>query len=393
MAILNKHLVDWIKLYNDWEYEKALVVFNDVLSEEFGDLMTLFYKWNTYWALWNFSEAIHCFDAVLEKEPLNEKAKKAKEIFENMSKNTFSQEISDTWCMNYTESEVSKEECSYSDIPRMSAPMSPAPMVHAESEKPWFWWAVRKNISKSKSIDQTPSEKSSKKDSAPKKDAFYEFLKSSEAKNFFDSKKWKTDDIKKVIDNFGTNELDKEKIALLIKDQNEAALKDFIKNVKLRNSILEYLADTNILAPRKYNTITSQIVSINAEFWLAYLMFNLSEDKYNEILITLWEKSLTIKSPNITPSNHTKETSEKIWILKVITSFFISIFWFEKSFANENNKLRYFKYLFVFLGFLSVLVLMGYGIKNNMFKADIKATRTLTSSWVTESYSEVHVNK
>jgi len=61
----------------------------------------------------------------------------------------------------------------------------------------------------------------------------------------------------------------------LIKDKKSYELKDFFKKVRLRNSVLDYLADNNILPPRKYNTITSQIQNINAEFALAYLMFNI----------------------------------------------------------------------------------------------------------------------
>ncbi len=368
-------ILDWIKAYNEWEYEKALLLLDDMISTAKDDVLALFYRWNTLWALGRFDDAIKEFENIIKKDPKNDKALKAKEIYENIR----NAEAVSYWCQEIAESTSDDILGSFEQEDVSPPPMAaPAPI----SSMPGSW------ISYKKASKPSSEPYVERKESKICKDTwFYDFLKSSEAKKFFTKMKWSAD-VSNIIENFWANELDKVKMLEYIKSKDEKWLTEIIKNIKLRNKIIDYLADSNILPPRKYNTIISQINNINADFWLAFIMFNLWEEKYNEILVSLWERIWKISEKTDTKDS----TSEKIWLAKIIANFFLQIFAFEKSFANENNKLRYFRYLFVLFWFLSVLVLIGYWMKNDYFKTNIKASRVMSNSWTVESVVEVRAN-
>ena len=358
-----------VELYNVGEYEKALNIFDSFSPWSGNDSDILLHKWNTLGALGRFSEAIDSFDAIIKSDATNLLAKKAKEIFETIAKHSRGKTIS-------------------------SKQILPLPIPMAETDKktyqkkPAFIKEDKQEITRSYGESQENMDMAcgSYPASAWSDGGPYDSLRSQEARIFFKKNELKNLNIPKIIDDPLTNTYDRDTIMDHIKKNDSFGLAGFVKNVILRNTILAYLADSNILPPRKYNTIISQIENINAEFALAFLMFNIGEEKYHEILVQLWEKSHAIEK---TSPEKAAEKSEKVGILTLVLSFFLWIFSFEKAFANENNKLRYFKYLFVFLGFLGMLTLVWYGIKNDLFKVDIKATRTTTASWTVESVTSM----
>ena len=343
-------VLDWISLYNEWEYEKAIKLFQDVLKEKNIDELAMFYLWNTFWALWKFNKAIEVFDEILNFDSGNEKVLKAKEIFENLEKNSWDSLVvsqprkQDAWEFNFPSVEL----------------------VGAQEE-------LKKQISV-----RNPSVQKKKKGSdkyihsleiyekATNETNIYDFLKSSEAEKFLATSEAKN--IKNIIDNIWTNPFDKAEILNHIRAGNNENLIRFIKSIRLRNSILDYLADFNVIPPKKYITISTQIVNINADFWLAFLMFNLWEHKYNEIIMKLWKSPIN----DLEIKKDITWEPVKIWILKVLSNFFMGIFSFEKAFENENNKLKYFQYLFIFLWFVWVLILLGYWFKMWAFNVDIR---------------------
>ncbi len=337
----NSLFLTGVEFYNAGEYEKALGIFDSFSSESPTYSEVLLHKWNTLGALGRFSEAIDSFSAIINADSSNKMAKKAKEIFETIAHHSESHRNS-LW----------------------SAPMA----------------AMPKKTMATNMDDVMPKDQSS--GWVPIENTPTNILESPETQIFFQKKELKRLNVPKIINNSLTNRYDKDAIINYIQNGDSFGLAWFIRSVILRNTILLYLADSNILPPRKYNTISSQIENINAEFALAFLAFNIGEQKYNEVLIHLWEKP-----NNITKLNPEKivEKSEKIGILTVILNFLLSLFSFEKSFSSEDNKLRFFKYLFLFFGFLGMLTLVWYGIKNDLFKVDIKATRTTTASGTVES--------
>ncbi|EKE29633.1 MAG: hypothetical protein ACD_2C00131G0003 [uncultured bacterium (gcode 4)] len=341
MASDKGKVIDWISLYNEWEYEKAIVQFQGAIDAEEVDELAMFYLWNTFWALWKFEKAISIFTEILAFDSKNEKVLKAKEIFENLKKNSkesfsYGEASSAESAQSFPAAEFNPKTSSKKDIP-----VPPSSAVYEES--------VEEINPKEKDIN------------------VYGFLKSNEAEKFLATDGARNMNIKNIIDNIWTNSFDKDEILCLIRKGNEDDLMRFIKCVKLRNSILDHLADSNVLPPRKYNTIITQIVNINAEFWLAFLMFNLWEHKYNDIISKLWKAPIAGWSDMKDPIEPTK-----IWIIKVVSNFLIWIFSFEKAFENENNKLRYFKYLFIFLWFVWVLILVGYWFKTWVFSVDVR---------------------
>ena len=344
----NSLFLSGVEYYNAWEYEKALSIFDSFVWASPSDSEILLHKWNTLGALGRFSEAINSFNTIIRADSSNEMAKKAKEIFETIAHHSENSRDS-LWCES---------------IPVISKKSTKSVMGGIIPDSEPSGWALIK-------------------------DAPYDIFHSPETQVFFQRDELKRLNITKIIDDSLVNTYDQDTIIQFIQKRDSFGLAWFIKNVILRNTILLYLEDSNVLAPRKYNTIRSQIENINAEFALAFLAFNIGEQKYNEILVHLGEK------PNKITKQHPQEIvekSEKIGFLKLILNFFLWIFSFEKSFIDEKNKLRYFKYLFVFLGFLGILTLVWYGIKNDLFKVDIKATRTTTPTGTVESVMDMSSN-
>lgn len=354
----NKILLDWIENYENWDYEKALSLFDKALSLNTKNIPALFYKWNTLWALWNFNAAIEYFNSVLKIEPDNKKVINAKEVFSNLSKNSTNTSAEMTF---------------------MKAPMPSNASMDTQKIEEEFWIKEKQALSEvSKKWFKTKKIKNIPNESLNENDNILEFLKKNEIKNFFESKKDSNWEINNVEINISKNIFDEERLKELLSIWDTNTLIDFLSKMKLRNSFIEYLADSNILAPRKYNTITSQINDINAEYWLAYLMFNLWEIKYNEILshINNWIKFTQVDLGKNKDYNINTWETERLSIIKESLRFIISIFSFEKAFSSEKNKLKFFHYLFTFIGFLALLILVWYWIRNAEIKADIKNTTT-----------------
>ena len=362
MKIMSQEITNdlsiWKEYFELWEYEKALDFFWSFIQKDNSNPEILIYKWKILWALEKYSQALDCIKEALKIDPKNDEAKMLNDIFEDISENSKT-DFESFGGLPESETEIQNEfEMQDVSTPRAPAP-SPAPAQASQLQAP--------ATETSSSISSPQSHEETRKESV-----WWSITVESKKAPLVEN------DIESIIQYYNCNKFDIKKFEKL-SGTNELFF-EFLEKVKLRFEILEHLADSNILPPRKYNTIISQINNTDAEFWIPYLSFNIWESKFNEILKKLWKPIKEIKYTDLSSTKKVIETiSEKVSLLKVATKFFVKLFSFEKSFQDEKHKLQYFKYLFIFLWFIAVLVFAFSTLKNISINADIKSTKNM--SW------------
>lgn len=176
------------------------------------------------------------------------------------------------------------------------------------------------------------------------------YLLNKKSEIFLSSKYINNDEkIKSILDNLNSKDI--ECLINRIKEENFIWLVDHIDSVHIKNEILKYLWSSNIISPIKYKEFENEVSLV--------ICISIKELLKKKFWIEIYEKVINSFEwwNNELDTENIKDSKNEKWndLTTILNSIIKIITLWKWLFNNENNRLKYVIYVFIFFTFSFII--------------------------------------